>query len=1001
VLAEADEHHVTTTPLRSASLAARLLALVVVPLVAFTVLGVQRIDAERRTAQRTEQLADVVRLQGAVAAVYPYANLERTALEGLTRIDELGVPRILVVTIAGVDLEEITSTNAALLDAALDDLDGQYGDLVLPDDGTTLGARLDAFRRELGTQRARVDAGAARRVDVEMAFEQLLETLELTLTTAQVPDGLPTGIAGDAMAMRALTDVLLSAGDYGRQMLRALVLADETPRTEASQAYAAHVALVDVFERTLATGDQARFHPIGDGVRDFVAEVPDSTSTGATGATDPTVIRAATTAFLDLFDYLGELAAYASEFRADVSARAQQTAEDAGNRAEQTAVLLLATAIATAVLVAGVMVSILGPLRRLRARATAISNGELALDPLPPRGPSDVRALTTTMNEMLGTLHRVHAEITLLAAGDVDPDHAPDLPGAIGVSMRDSVRHLASVTAQLQRSEELSSAVIAQAADAIWTVTEDGTILTANEASGRLTRIPPAEQLDRRIDELLSAHEGEATLLVGTEPRPTVLVATSTIDVGDERIIAVIAHDISERRSFEERLTYQANHDALTGLPNRFAVLAHLEELLRTGESVAVLFVDLDSFKSVNDTRGHAVGDRVLATVAGALRATVRNDEFVGRLGGDEFVVVMRDVHHATEAIALGYRIIREVEQPQEHDGSVFVLSASVGVAFPEHGTTALDAIRQADNAVYQAKKRGRGRVERFDADMQEQIEHEADLELALRQAVRDDELVLHLQPVFDLAGDRIVGAEALVRWARPGHGLVPPGEFITVAERSSLIFEVERWVLTQACARVAEWRRIDPTCSHRIAVNISGRHLIEGDLLSDVEAALAMTGADPHMLELELTETQLLEDLARATTVLEGLRARGITIAVDDFGTGYSSMTYLRHLPIDVVKIDRSFVANATEHGYDSTVIEALLTIARTLQLTVIAEGIETEEQLEYLRRRGCHRAQGYLLARPMPIADAEALMCGERCDVTSEAGATARAGVSPRAAG
>ena len=444
------------------------------------------------------------------------------------------------------------------------------------------------------------------------------------------------------------------------------------------------------------------------------------------------------------------------------------------------------------------------------------------------------------MNEMLVTLHRVNSEITRLASGDVGTVDAPDLPGAIGVSMRDSVRHLTSVTAQLHRSEQLSSAIVTQAADAIWTVDTDGTIRTANEASGHLTRVPPHLQLGRPIRDFLTQTSGEGTVTVPFGPMPKVLVATSVIDAGDEQVTAVIAHDISERTQFEERLTYQANHDALTGLPNRFAVLDRLEQLVADeSDRVAVLFVDLDAFKSVNDTHGHAVGDEVLTRMAATLTRCVRNGEFVGRLGGDEFVVIARQFAQPADVIALGHRIIQELEQPQDHDGDVFVLSASVGVAIPAPGTSALDTIRQADNAVYQAKKRGRGRVELFDASMQEQIEREAALELALRQAVRNGELVIHLQPVFDLATDCIMGAEALVRWERPGHGLVPPNDFIPVAERTSLIFEVERWVLAEACERVASWRRRDPECRYRIAVNISGRHLIEGDLVNDVDAAL------------------------------------------------------------------------------------------------------------------------------------------------------------------
>ena len=585
------------------------------------------------------------------------------------------------------------------------------------------------------------------------------------------------------------------------------------------------------------------------------------------------------------------------------------------------------------------------------------------------------------MNDMVSTLDRVNQRIRKLASGEVE-DAASEtaLPGAIGISLRESVQHLARVTEQLHRSEALSSAIVAQADDAIWTTDEQGIVLTANTASRRLTGLGTDEQCGMPIGDILSQTDGEALVLTRSGAQPKVLVARSVIDAGDDRVTAVIAHDISERSRFEDRLAYQASHDALTGLPNRFAVLEHLGEMGREHPGqIAVLYMDLDGFKSINDVRGHAVGDRVLSDVATRLQRAVRNGEFIGRLGGDEFVVITHRFAQVADVIALGHRMIREVEMPLDYESTLFSISASIGVALPAAGTAPLEMIGQADNAVYQAKDRGRGCVELFDVAMQEEIDREAELEEALRKAVRNDELIIHLQPMTDVKTNCVRGAEVLVRWMRPGHGMVMPGDFIPIAERSTLILEIERWVLTRACERLAEWKRREPECQRRIAVNISGRHLADGDLLADIDAVLEMTGADPSMLELELTESRLLEDMERTKTVFNELRERGITIAIDDFGTGYASMTYLRELPIDSIKIDRSFVALATEHGYDSTVIEALLTIGRTLNLAVVAEGVETEEQLEYVRARGCDLAQGFLLARPMPIEDAEAYIFGE----------------------
>jgi diguanylate cyclase (GGDEF)-like protein len=484
-------------------------------------------------------------------------------------------------------------------------------------------------------------------------------------------------------------------------------------------------------------------------------------------------------------------------------------------------------------------------------------------------------------------------------------------------------------------------------------------------------------QRGRMLAEFLPAFDGEQLIRPAKGHSIPVLTQAVTVPAEPEPLLTVFARDISERKQFEERLAYQARHDALTGLPNRFAMLEHLENVLASADGhCAVMFVDIDGFKSVNDSHGHATGDLVLREVADRIRSRVRPGDVVARLGGDEFLIVMTGFDDMTTIVSFGYRLIREIEQPFRYGEHMFAVSASVGLTIPYSGATAMTAIQQADAAVYLAKRHGRGRVQLYDHELQASIEQRAELELALRQAIRNDELELHFQPVFDLQSGDCWGAEALVRWNRDGRGYVPPNEFIPVAERSALIFDLERWVLRQACDRLVEWRAADPECALRLAVNISGRHLIDGGLLADLDAVLTLTGADASMLELELTETQLVEDLEWAGATLDEIRRRGVTIAIDDFGTGYSSMTYLRRLPVDTIKIDRSFIANATESGYDATIIDALLTIGRTLDVAVVAEGVETRDQFDYVRSRGVHRAQGYLLARPMPIPDAEALM-------------------------
>jgi EAL domain-containing protein (putative c-di-GMP-specific phosphodiesterase class I) len=266
--------------------------------------------------------------------------------------------------------------------------------------------------------------------------------------------------------------------------------------------------------------------------------------------------------------------------------------------------------------------------------------------------------------------------------------------------------------------------------------------------------------------------------------------------------------------------------------------------------------------------------------------------------------------------------------------------------------------------------------VEVYDEALQARVEERAEMALAMRDAIARGELVMHLQPIVDLATLRPIGAEALARWCRPGFGQVPPTEFVAVAENSSLIIELTRLMLSEACGRLAAWRRADPDCSLWISVNLSSRHLVVGDLVGDLAEAIAASGADPRMLELELTETQLLADFDTARQVLETVRASGVTVAVDDFGTGFSSMAYLRQLQVDAIKVDRSFVAGAGQHGFDSTAIDAMVNFGRVLGIEVVAEGVETHEQLEFVRSRGCTRAQGYLFGRPMPPAEAEKVL-------------------------
>jgi diguanylate cyclase (GGDEF)-like protein len=956
----------------------RLVALVALPLFALTILGVQRIDTEQRAAADASEFADGIDLRAAAAAVLPSAQLERTALVGLAVIDGLGLPRDTVVGLTGIDFESVYTANQLQLDRTVAALADAHGDETLPD-GSTLGDALHRIEDRLATQRAASARGVAVAADLDPLFDELDALLAMLLTAD--PTAAPSAAAATFDRQRdrieALGAVVLSAGDLNRVVIDGLL--DETPDPTAyPRAAAAHAAYVDTFASTVDADARRELDDIrtalGIDIVDPRAGVP--LDADADAATDPDIVRDAASTVLRHLDYIEALAHYTDDLLSEAALGARTDAADARADVTRTRVLIWSIAIVTLALVSVVLWSIIAPIRRLTRRADAVSGGELDLEPLPVTGPRDIRRLTATVNDMTLAIGRVNDRISQLAAGETD-GLDDDLPGAIGVSLRNSVAHLASVTAQLHRSEALASAIIDQADDAIWTIDDDGTIRSANAASARLSGVAVDEQIGHGIDRLLSSTTGEAEMLTRRDSPVKVLVARSTIDAGDDRVTAVIAHDISERSRLEARIAYQATHDALTGLPNRFALLDRLEQLRHDHPGrVAVLYLDLDGFKSVNDVQGHAVGDVVLAEIGSTLAASIGDDGFVARLGGDEFVVVTHRFTDIDDVLARARRLVHDVEAAHATSPQFFSISVSVGVAIPSASTEALDMIGQADSAVYQAKRLGRGKVVLFDVEMQRRLDDETELELALHRTIDRGELVMHIQPVYDLVHGRMRGGEALVRWNRPDSGLLPPDEFIALAERSDLIVDVENWVLTRACERLVAWRDRAPDRAWRLAVNISGRHLTEGDLASDVGSIIELTGADPNSLELEITETHLLDDMDRATRALDHIRGLGVSIAVDDFGTGYSSMTYLRELPVDVLKIDRTFVARSTEGGYDSTVIEAVLAMARQLSLGVVAEGIETEEQLEFVTSRGCHAAQGYLLAPPMPVSEAEAVI-------------------------
>ncbi len=433
--------------------------------------------------------------------------------------------------------------------------------------------------------------------------------------------------------------------------------------------------------------------------------------------------------------------------------------------------------------------------------------------------------------------------------------------------------------------------------------------------------------------------------------------------------------DITERRRAEAKISHMARHDALTNLPNRVLFREHMEESLgrlRRDESLAVLCLDLDRFKHVNDTLGHPIGDDLLQAVAVRLLGCVRESDVVARLGGDEFAVVQIGCNQPAEAAQLAARIIDVLSAPYDLKNHHVVVGASIGVAVtPTDGSDPDQLLKSADLALYRAKADGRGTYRFFEPAMDARAQTRRLLETELRTALRDGEFELYYQPIVQLGTDEIAAFEALVRWNHPRRGMVAPLDFISVAEESGLIVRLGAWVLRNACAEAATWSK--PV---RVAVNLSPMQFKSPELAQTVFSAIAASGLAPDRLELEITESALLQDTEATLATLHQLRSFGVRIAMDDFGTGYSSLSYLRSFPFDKIKIDRSFIHELSTRGDCQAIVRAVTGLGSSLGIATTAEGVESHEQLKLLRREGCTEVQGYLFSPPRPAAEVEELL-------------------------
>ncbi|TXH32460.1 MAG: GGDEF and EAL domain-containing protein [Rhodospirillaceae bacterium] len=575
-------------------------------------------------------------------------------------------------------------------------------------------------------------------------------------------------------------------------------------------------------------------------------------------------------------------------------------------------------------------------------------------------------------------------------------------------------QHLANRSAMEAKKLRASEARFRQLADSTFEgiiIHVDGRIVDANDALSNLVGLPVERLIGRHFLDIVapsSAAKVQLQLSAISDRRkadpaagaqggpeiPTAIKATEielrhadgtiipvevfgrTIqhDSSDARVVAV--RDIRERKEAEERIRFMAHHDALTGLPNRNLFHDRLNHAIarskRGATTVAVLCMDLDRFKNVNDLSGHAAGDELLRQVAKRLNASVRAEDTVARLSGDEFAIVQVGVNHPDGPAVLADRLVKAMAKPFDLGGQQTIIGTSIGISlFPGDGDKGDELVRAADTALYRAKSAGRGTFRFFEAQMDMRLQERRLLERDLRQALATNQLEVHYQPLVDCDQVKVLGFEALVRWTHPERGSISPAEFIPLAEESGLIIPLGAWVLRTACTEAATWPD-----DKIIAVNLSPAQFRHADLAREVLTILDETGLAAHRLELEITEGVLIDDTDRTLETLSAFKEAGVRISLDDFGTGYSSLSYLQRFPFDKIKIDRSFIWEMEKNPDSMSIVRAVIALGRSLRITVTAEGVETQEQLALLQNEQCDQAQGFLLGRPLPHRDVGKLL-------------------------
>jgi diguanylate cyclase (GGDEF)-like protein/PAS domain S-box-containing protein len=573
-------------------------------------------------------------------------------------------------------------------------------------------------------------------------------------------------------------------------------------------------------------------------------------------------------------------------------------------------------------------------------------------------------------------------------------DASGEVIGSIGV--HDDITERRASEQALRESEARYRLMAENSTDLITRAKPNGTLLYASEASRTLLGYEPSELVGRMVKTLLYQEDREEvrhlTRLIH-EAGPTTFSyrvhrkdgslvwfettsrAVRSVEEGEIDESVSVSRDISERRRAEEQIEHQAYHDALTGLPNRWLfrdrLTVALAQARRLHRDVAVMFLDLDRFKLVNDTLGHTLGDELLKAVAFRLKGALREEDTIARMGGDEFTILITDLKGGDDALTIAQKLLEVVAAPMRVEGHDLYITTSIGIAmFPDDGDTAELLLKNADQAMYRAKESGRSAVQLCTPAMNDRAHDRLAIETALRQALERGELELYYQPQIRIDTNRVVGMEALLRWNRPGHGMIEPKAFIPIAEETRLIVAMGEWVVREACRQARIWQQ-GRYPGLRMAVNLSARQFQHSELPRILASALEESGLAAHDLEIEITETTAMQNSERTVTMLGRLREMGIRIAIDDFGTGHSSLNYLRSFPIDTIKIDTEFVREIETSGSDRAIVSAVIGMAHGLNIRVTAEGVETEGQLAFLRAHGCQEVQGYLFSRPKPAAE------------------------------